>query len=150
MEWNVKKFEELNTRELYDIIQQRIDVFVVEQNCSYPELDGKDINAFHLFATDEGSLAAYTRILLPGVSFDEVSIGRVLVNMSYRGEGLGEELMKKTMEFVTENLKEKAIRISAQEYLIEFYMSLGFETASDIYMEDGIPHVDMLFRKDKA
>ncbi|WP_319371085.1 GNAT family N-acetyltransferase [uncultured Ilyobacter sp.] len=147
MEWKIKKFDELSNRELYDIMQQRVDVFVVEQNCVYAEIDGKDIDAYHLFATDDDKVIAYTRILLPGVSFDEVSIGRVLVNMGYRGEGLGQELMKKTMEFVTKDLKEKSIRISAQEYLLEFYLSLGFEEASDIYIEDGIPHIDMLFTK---
>jgi len=147
MEWKIKKFDELSNRELYDIIQQRVDVFVVEQNCPYAEIDGKDIDAYHLFATEDGKIAAYTRILHPGVSFDEVSIGRVLVNMGYRGEGLGQELMKKTMEFVTKDLKEKSIRISAQEYLLEFYLSLGFEEASDVYLEDGIPHIDMLFTK---
>ncbi|WP_372712937.1 GNAT family N-acetyltransferase [Ilyobacter sp.] len=147
MEWKIKKFDELSSRELYDILQQRVDVFVVEQNCAYAEIDGKDIDAYHLFATDDGKVAAYTRILLPGVSFDEVSIGRVLVNMGYRGEGLGQELMKKTMGFVTEELKEKSIRISAQEYLLEFYLSLGFEEASDVYIEDGIPHMDMVFTK---
>jgi ElaA protein len=147
MEWKIKKFDELSSRELYDILQQRVDVFVVEQNCAYAEIDGKDVDAYHLFAVDDGKVAAYTRILLPGVSFDEVSIGRVLVNMGYRGEGLGQELMKKTMGFVTEELKEKSIRISAQEYLLEFYLSLGFEEASDVYIEDGIPHMDMVFTK---
>ncbi|WP_319204841.1 GNAT family N-acetyltransferase [uncultured Ilyobacter sp.] len=147
MEWNIKKFDELSNRELYDIMQQRVDVFVVEQNCPYAEIDGKDIDAYHLFAADDGNIAAYTRILHPGVSFDEVSIGRVLVNMAYRGEGLGQELMKKTMEFVTKDLKEKSIKIAAQEYLLEFYLSLGFEEASDVYLEDGIPHIDMLFTK---
>jgi ElaA protein len=146
MEWKVKSFDGLDTRELYQIIKQRIDVFVVEQDCSYPELDGKDMDAHHLFAMDEGKVVAYTRILPPGVSFGEVSIGRVLVDMTYRGEGLGEELMKKTLEFVIDTLKENSIRISAQEYLLEFYMSMGFEPVSDIYLEDGIPHVEMLFK----
>lgn len=146
MEWKIKKFDELDKMELYQIIKQRIDVFVVEQDCSYPELDGKDMDAHHLFAMDEGKVVAYTRILPPGAAFGEVSIGRVLVDMTYRGEGLGEELMRKTMEFVTDTMNEKSIRISAQEYLLEFYMSLGFEPVSDTYLEDGMPHVEMLFK----
>jgi len=147
VEWNIKAFDELTTEELYRIIKERVNVFVVEQDCPYSECDGKDINAFHIWAEDDGRLVAYARALLPGVSYREASIGRVLVNEDYRKEGLGRELMKRAIRFIEEELQQDSIRISGQEYISDFYKNLGFEVVSDIYLEDGIPHLEMLYFK---
>lgn len=145
MLWHIKTFKELTLEELYKIIQQRINVFVVEQNCPYPECDGKDLTAYHLYATEQGEIAAYVRILPPGVSYQEASIGRVIVHRDYRRGGLGLKLMKRAMDFITLEMKESAIRISAQAHLQGFYGRLGFKPASEIYQEDGIPHIEMVF-----
>lgn len=145
MEWKIKKFNELSTEEIYEILKVRNQVFIVEQNCPYEDCDDKDKNAYHLFLSDEGKIVAYIRILHKGVSYDEISIGRVLVNREYRGKNFGRELMVKGIEFTKNELKEDSIRISGQEYLREFYKSLGFKEVSDVYLEDDIPHIEMLY-----
>ncbi|MBM7624242.1 GNAT family N-acetyltransferase [Sporohalobacter salinus] len=147
MEWHIKFFNELTTKELYNIIQERINVFVVEQECPYFECDGKDNKSFHLYAKEDDQIVAYARVLLPGISYKEASIGRVLVNKENRGNGLARELMKRAMDFITEELQQDSIKISGQEYLTDFYKSLGFKVVSDVYLEDGIPHLDMLYNK---
>ena len=146
MEWNIKKFNELSTEEIYEILKVRNQVFIVEQNCPYEDCDDKDKNAYHLFLSDEGKIVAYIRILHKGVSYDEVSIGRVLVNWEYRGKNFGRELMVKGIDFIESKLKENSIRISGQEYLREFYKSLGFKEVSEVYLEDDIPHIEMLYK----
>ncbi|MTI49857.1 GNAT family N-acetyltransferase [Sporosalibacterium faouarense] len=145
MDWQIKHFKELDTMELYKIIKERVDVFVVEQNCPYPECDNKDLESYHIFSIDEGNIVAYARILPKGISYNEVSIGRVLVNQKYRKQGLGKELMENTLRFIKDELNETNIRISAQEYLFKFYCELGFEQVSEIYLEDGIPHLEMIY-----
>lgn len=147
MKIQIKEFRELTTNELYDILRVRSEVFVVEQTCVYLDCDGKDKSAYHVFAYEDGEVAAYTRILNRGVSYDEVSIGRVLVNEKHRGKKYGYEIMKKTMEFISENMKESEIRISAQKYLLNFYISLGFEAVSEVYLEDDIEHLEMFYKK---
>ncbi|RCW49817.1 GNAT family N-acetyltransferase [Halanaerobium sp. ST460_2HS_T2] len=146
MDLHIKKFEELTNQELYKIIEARINVFVVEQDCPYYECDNKDQNSFHLFYQDREQIAAYLRIILPGVSYEEASIGRVLVNKKYRREGLGLEMMKQAISFIKDNLNTELIRISAQEYILDFYKSLGFEIVSDRYLEDNIPHFEMVLK----
>lgn len=146
VDWNIKYFEQLDRNELYKILRQRIDVFVVEQECPYPECDGKDKEAYHIYAVDDDIITTYARIIKPGVSYQEASIGRVLVDKDYRGEGLGRELMERSIQFILNEMKEDQIRISAQEYLLDFYRDLGFEKRSDIYLEDGIPHIEMLYQ----
>ncbi|SJZ52884.1 GNAT family N-acetyltransferase [Selenihalanaerobacter shriftii] len=146
MEWKINHFSELDTAELYEILKQRINVFVVEQDCPYPECDDKDFDSYHLYAAKGDKVVAYLRIILPGVSYEEASIGRVLVHREYRGNGLGRELMERAIEYIEEELQEDSIRLSAQEYLLDFYKSLGFKTVSDTYLEDGIPHVEMLYK----
>ncbi|MFW6027130.1 MAG: GNAT family N-acetyltransferase [Candidatus Woesearchaeota archaeon] len=149
MKWEIKQFEELTNMELYQIIKQRINIFVVEQECPYLECDGKDINSFHLFAKVQDQLIAYSRILPPGISFAEASIGRVIVNEDYRRQGIGTVLMKRAINFIENNLQEKTIRISAQEYAIDFYKNVGFRVDSNIYLEDDILHVEMIYEKNK-
>ncbi|MEK4668024.1 GNAT family N-acetyltransferase [Niallia taxi] len=144
MEWNLKAFNELNTVEMYTILQERTAVFVVEQNCPYLEVDGKDIESYHLFAQLDGEIAAYARILPAGVSYKEASIGRVLVKKAYRGQGLAHDLLKKAIMFIQDDLNETAIKIQAQSHLEKFYASFGFKSISSSYLEDNIPHIDML------
>ncbi|MDL0435879.1 MULTISPECIES: GNAT family N-acetyltransferase [unclassified Niallia] len=144
MEWNLKAFNELNTVEMYTFLQERTAVFVVEQNCPYLEVDGKDIESYHLFAQLDGEIAAYARILPAGVSYKEASIGRVLVKKAYRGQGLAYDLLKKAIMFIQDDLNETAIKIQAQSHLEKFYASFGFKSISSSYLEDNIPHIDML------
>src|SRR6056297_1655435 len=143
----IKRFEEFNLNDFYEIIKIREEVFIVEQTCVYQECDGKDRKAFHLACMEDGKLMAYLRILEKGVSYDEISIGRVLVNKEYRGRGLGKKLLEKAIEFIDSELNEYEIRISAQQYLTRFYESFGFKVVSDMYLEDGIPHVEMFYSK---
>jgi len=128
-------------------LKLRNKVFVIEQDCIYQDCDGKDLNAFHLIGTENNEVVAYLRILKKNVSFDEASIGRVVVDNSQRGKGTAREMMLKAIEFVKKEFGESEIKISAQEYLVNFYRSLGFQKVSETYLEDGIPHVEMLYRK---
>ena len=146
MYWSIKHFKELSTTELYDIFTVRISTFVMEQNCHYQDADGKDLKAYHLQAhNDKNELVAYARILPPGVSYNEISIGRVLTTSKARNLGIGKELMSKTMLFIKEKWGEVAVCISAQSYLIKFYEDFGFVCQGDEYFEDDIPHIQMLF-----
>ena len=146
MNWKIKRFEELTTTELYEILRVRAEVFVVEQTCVYQDLDLKDKKAYHLFCENNGEIAAYLRILDKGVSYPEISIGRVLTRETNRRIGLAREMMQKAISFVEEELSEMQIRISAQLYLKQFYESLGFSVTSDIYLEDDIEHIEMVYR----
>ncbi|MBS4536174.1 GNAT family N-acetyltransferase [Clostridium sp. D2Q-14] len=147
MKWYIKKYEELTKDELYKILKKRIDVFVVEQNCPYLDIDDKDFDSYHVYLEDKGDILTYLRVLKPGVSFEEVSIGRVLVKKDSRGLGLGKELMKMAIKFILDELEYDTIRISAQEYLLKFYKDLEFKENSNVYLEDGIPHVEMIFSR---
>lgn len=147
MDWHIKKFSELTTYELYDILKLRSEVFVVEQNCVYQDIDSNDKLSYHLFLEDEEEIMAYLRILPKGVSYPETSIGRVLTKAEHRKRGLSREMMNRAISFIVNTLEEKEIRISAQSYLLGFYNSLGFEPVSDIYLEDGIEHIEMLYQK---
>lgn len=142
--WHTKAFDELTVNELYDIMRLRTDVFVVEQNCPYPELDGKDKKCLHIFATKLDQVVACARIVPPGVSYPEISIGRVAVHADHRKDGYGRVLMQHAIDKIAEEFGEQAIQIGAQGYLKKFYGSFGFESSSEEYMEDGIPHVDMI------
>ncbi|MTI65808.1 MAG: GNAT family N-acetyltransferase [Firmicutes bacterium] len=146
MEIIVKKYNELTLDELYDILKIRTDTFVVEQNCPYPECDGKDKFSYHMIGKKNNEIIAYLRILPKGISYKEVSIGRVLVKKDHRGLELGKQIMKRAIKFIREDLKENFIRISAQKYLLNFYINLGFTKESEVYLEDGIEHIEMLFK----
>lgn len=147
MNWELKKFKELNVEEIYRILKLRNEVFVVEQQCVYQDCDGKDEKAYHLYLEDNGKIIAYLRILNKGVSYDEIAIGRVLVHKNYRGKGIAREMMLKAINFIESNINETVIKLQAQEYLVNFYKSLGFKEISIVYLEDNIPHVDMLYKK---
>ncbi|MDR9399592.1 GNAT family N-acetyltransferase [Salibacter sp.] len=147
IKWFSKKLEELSARELHKLLQFRVSVFVVEQNCPYQECDDKDLKAIHLFGQNRnGEIVACARILPPGVSYSEPSVGRVAVHADFRMGGIGNEVMRKTIRFIEEFYNEKTIRISAQQYLKQFYSDLGFEQVSEMYLEDDIPHIEMLRR----
>ncbi|MCD5325790.1 MULTISPECIES: GNAT family N-acetyltransferase [Pontibacillus] len=144
MEWILKSYEELSKRELHIIFKERVQVFVVEQNCPYPEVDGDDDQAEHLWLEDQGEIVAYCRLFPSGVKYEEASIGRIFVKEERRGEGHAKVLLEKALHTILQLWGEKAIKIQAQHYLNTFYTSLGFSNISDVYLEDGIPHVDML------
>ena len=147
MNFEIKKFKELKSEEIYEILKIRNEVFIVEQHCAYLDCDGKDIEAYHIFLEDNKEIVACLRILKKGVSYDEVSIGRVLVHKNYRRKGIAEEMMKKAINFIEDSLNEREIRIEAQAYLVNFYKNFGFEEVSDMYLEDDIPHIEMLYKK---
>ncbi|WP_130806356.1 GNAT family N-acetyltransferase [Senegalia massiliensis] len=149
MEWSIKTYDELTKDELYEILKKRIDVFVVEQNCPYDEIDNRDKDSYHIFFKKDKDIIAYLRVLEPGISFEDVSIGRVLVDKNQRGNGLAIEMMDKAIDFIINNLRYDIIRISAQEYLISFYENLGFKKVSNVYLEDDIPHVEMVYQNYK-
>lgn len=142
--WVYKNFSELSAIELYDILHLRCEVFIVEQNCVYQDIDGKDKKSFHLMAWNGNELVAYTRLVPPGISFEEASIGRVITSPRYRGLGVGITLIEKSIEHTLQTYHTNTIKIGAQLYLKKFYSDFGFEQCSDTYIEDGIPHIDML------
>ena len=144
-QWTLSIYENLSLDDLYDLIQARVEVFVVEQDCPYQDVDGKDRQSFHLLGRSAtGNVLAYARITHPGVRFPEPSIGRVITTQEGRGLGLGRELMVRAIEAIEQHYPGEPIRISAQQYLERFYTSLGFKTVSTPYLEDNIPHVEML------
>lgn len=147
MNWEIKKFNELNVTEMYKILALRNEVFIVEQECPYLDCDEKDFKSYHLFAKENDQIVAYSRILEKGISYDEISIGRVIVKQSHRGKGISRKMMMKAIDFVENNLGEDTIKIQAQAHLIEFYGSVGFKAISEVYLEDNIPHIDMLYKK---
>ncbi|GGB44168.1 acetyltransferase [Lentibacillus populi] len=148
MHWYKKAFQEIPAIELYQIIKARVDVFVVEQNCPYEELDNCDQKAIHYFLKINNEIAAYVRILPKGIKFPEVSIGRVLVTQKYRGKGYAKAVMQKAIDFISEEWQETTIKIQAQTYLHKFYASFGFKQVSEVYLEDDIPHIDMIWGDD--
>lgn len=141
----IKKFEELSGKEIYEIGKLRSEIFVIEQKCLYLDLDGKDEKSIHIYFLDESSyeIICYCRVLRKGVSYKTSSIGRVVTNPKYRGQGYARKLLLEAIEVVRDKFKENEITIGAQNYLRTFYESLGFKAISDIYNEDGIPHIDM-------
>lgn len=141
--FKLKRFNELSTAELYDVLRLRSEVFVVEQNCVYQDIDGKDLPALHLLAYIDQVLVAYSRIFKPGDYFPEASIGRVVVDSRFRGKNYGYALMEKAIQCVAEEIGAVRIHISAQQYLQKFYESLGFAPDGHFYLEDGIPHLGM-------
>ncbi|MFK8039054.1 MAG: GNAT family N-acetyltransferase [Crocinitomicaceae bacterium] len=146
MKFIYKSFSELNTIELYHLIELRTNVFVVEQDCPYPELDNKDQKAIHVWAKDNEVVVAVARILPPGISYpNDWSFGRIATHADYRGKSIGRALMQSMMEYMKSHHPNSSIRISAQAHLDEFYNSFGFEPTGKSYLEDGIPHIEMLF-----
>ncbi|MFK7793834.1 MAG: GNAT family N-acetyltransferase [Gammaproteobacteria bacterium] len=152
LEWKSKRFDQLDNNQLYDLIKFRVNIFVVEQNCPYPELDEKDraIDAHHLIAYQNLNIAAYARLLPPGVSYPECSIGRFAVDASIRLQGIGSILMDKCFEQIAILWPDNDIKVSAQAHLKKFYGDFAFEQTSESYLEDGIPHIEMLKSKPHA
>ena len=147
LNWILKKFDELTPVELYRIMQLRNEVFVVEQNCVYQDADDKDQQCWHLCGWDAKKLVAYTRIIPPGISYTEASIGRVVTSPAYRKTGAGRKLMQESISRTLSQFTCTAIKIGAQVYLTKFYQSLGFVQSSEQYLEDGIPHIEMILHK---
>ena len=139
-----KSFSELNTKELYMILQLRSEVFVVEQQCIYQDIDNKDEKALHVLGFKDNRIVAYTRIFKPGAYFDQPSIGRVAVSENERSNGFGYQIMKASIQEIEKRFKRTEIKISAQTYLKDFYNNLNFYQAGNGYMEDGIPHIAMI------
>ncbi|HEY3046725.1 MAG TPA: GNAT family N-acetyltransferase [Polaromonas sp.] len=142
--WRFVPFDALTTRELYEVLQLRSEVFVVEQACVFQDLDGADAQAMHLLGTVEGRLVAYVRCFAAGVKFSEASIGRVVTRNEVRGSGAGHVLMKQAITCLTQHWGPQAIRIGAQARLEQFYRQHGFTKTGAPYSEDGIPHIEML------
>ncbi len=143
--WITLPFTQLTTLQLYELMRLRVDVFVVEQTCPYPELDGKDIleGVYHLLGYDNDELVACARLLPAGTTYDNVSIGRVVTKQNARGSGLGHKLLEEALTQCEIFWPGKTIDIGAQQHLTKFYASHGFTIISNSYLEDGIPHVDM-------
>ena len=148
--WKIVSFKELSLENLYASIQLRIAVFCVEQNCPYQDVDGKDLQAFHVMGFDtHNNLIAYARILPAGISYKEISIGRIATSSKARRTGIGKLLMKKCFEFIKNNFGNVPVKIGAQAYLENFYKNFGFMVSGPPYLEDNIRHVEMLFMPDK-
>lgn len=146
LNWQFKHYNDLLLNEFHDILALRIQVFVVEQNCPYQELDGKDKKSYHLICRNgKGDVVGTMRILPPGVGFEEVGLGRIVLAESERGVQQGHEMMKEAMTFSLEEFGDVAIKLSGQKHLEGFYNKHGFESTGKEYLEDGIPHVEMKY-----
>ncbi len=144
MEIIVKTFDELTIHELHDLLQLRVEVFVVEQDCVYQDIDGKDKKALHIIGKKQGKVVAYTRCFGPGIYFEEAAIGRVVVEEGQRKYGYGHDIMKASKEALNKKFNTNIIKLSAQTHLVKFYRSHGFKTIGNEYLEDGIPHIAMI------
>ena len=149
MKFTFKHFNDLSTEELYAILQIRAEIFVVEQNCAYNDLDGFDKDAIHQFIRKYGKIVAYSRLLKAGSRFPDCSIGRIVVKESERGSGFGIKMIDEAKNFILNEWGASNIKISAQQYLQKFYENLGFEIVTEMYLEDGIPHFGMLYQSKK-
>ena len=143
VKFEVKKFNEIDSKTLHNIFLLRAEVFIVEQECIYQDIDGKDPESIHIIGKKKQEIVAYSRIM--NLKNDFSSIGRVLVKKDSRGKGLGKKLMKKSIEEAIKEYRKRKIKISAQEYLRKFYTDLGFKHTGKSYLEDGIPHIEMIF-----
>lgn len=141
--WTCKTFSELSLAELYELLKLRQEVFVVEQTCPYLDADGKDVDALHLWSSDEQGMTAYARIFLPSAAEPYARIGRVITVARARGLGLGQELMRAAIGLCNGRAPDAPIRLGAQVYLKRFYRGFGFVEIGEEYLEDDIPHVDM-------
>ena len=144
IDWRFKTFEGLTKTELYEIMILRQQVFVVEQDCPYLDADEKDKDSHHLMGYINGILVAYLRLVKPGISYEEMSFGRIVTAKSHRGIGLGVALMKEGIKRSIKLYGTFNNRISAQSYLLPFYQKFGFESTGKEYLEDGIPHTEMI------
>lgn len=143
IKWETRRFDELSLAEMYSLLRLRAEVFIVEQNCVYQDIDNKDQKAIHLLGKHDNEIVAYARLFKPKDYFEEASIGRVVVKKENREKNMGKELMKEAIKGIEFYFGEKKITISAQLYLKNFYQSLGFIPTSEVYLEDDIPHIQM-------
>lgn len=143
MTFQAFKFSELNIHQLYDILQLRSEVFVVEQDCVYQDIDGYDAIATHILTYDNEDLIAYARILPSKTYFEELSIGRIIIKKSHRNQKLGYDLMVFCLDYISNKFKPQTIKLSAQQHLKKFYEKHGFKQRGEGYLEDGIPHIAM-------
>jgi ElaA protein len=141
--WKIKRFEELSGTELYELLQLRSEVFVVEQNCVYQDIDGKDQKALHLIGDFEGQTVAYARLFDAGDYFENASFGRVITKQKYRDRKWGNQLIENAINAIKDEFNQTKITISAQLYLQKFYENHGFVKTSDVYLEDDIEHIEM-------
>jgi ElaA protein len=146
LEWQLLSFTELPRESMYALLRLRQQVFVVEQNCAYLDLDNLDQHAMHMFCTRNQELLAYQRCLAPGLSYRESSLGRIVVSPTMRGQQLGRDLVQRGIDHNLLQWPGSGIRINAQAHLHEFYSSLGFTAEGDAYLEDNIPHIQMYYR----
>lgn len=144
MEISVKTFDELTLYELYDMLQLRSKIFVVEQDCVYQDIDGKDVKGLHVIGKKENKIVAYTRCFPPGYYFEQAAIGRVVVDVNQRKFGYGNDIMAASKEAIKNSFDTEKIKLSAQTYLLKFYESHGFLQLGEGYLEDGIPHIAMI------
>jgi len=144
MQTQAKTFNELTNSELYEMLQLRNEVFVVEQECVYQDLDGKDQKALHILGFKNDKLVAYARAFKPGDYFEDAAIGRVVVVSTERHHSYGYDIMKASIQAVEDKFETKTIKLSAQTYLKRFYNNLGFSEVGEKYLEDGIPHINMI------
>lgn len=142
--WRLLAFDDLRVSEIYEVLRLRSEVFVVEQQCIFQDMDGHDRQAMHLLGVRGGELQAYARCFAPGIKFDEANIGRVLIRRSQRGTGLGHVLMEQAISAISQVWGPQAIRIGAQAHLAGFYAKQGFLDVGKPYLEDGIPHLELL------
>ncbi len=142
--WSLKSFHNLSSNELYDLLQMRQQVFVVEQTCPYRDLDGIDQLSLHLTGRKNNIIVAYSRIIPPGILYPEPSIGRVASHIEVRGTGIGRELFKRSMDECVKLFGHQPVKITAQSYLKNFYESFGFEMQGESFLEDNIPHIYMI------
>lgn len=143
IKWKIKRFNELSLDELYSLLKLRSHVFVVEQNCVYQDIDGKDQKALHLLGEYNGEIVAYARLFKSGDYFENASIGRVVIHPDARDKKFGHEMMREAIKGIETHFGEKQITISAQLYLKKFYESHNFIQTSEMYLEDDIPHIEM-------
>lgn len=150
LDWQIKPYNDLTLNEFHDIVALRLDVFVVEQDCAYLDLDGKDKKCYHLICRDGmGNIVATARILPPGLAYDYCAIGRVVIDKKIRGNGIGHDLMKKCIDYALLEFGDSPILISAQKHLENYYGKHNFVSTGKEYLEDGIPHVEMILNPSK-
>ncbi len=148
LNWQVKHYRDLTLNEFHDLIALRMRVFVVEQDCAYLDLDGKDKKSYHLLCRDgKGNVVATARILPPGLSYPDCAIGRVVIESEVRGNGVGHELMSFVIKFALQEFGYSPIVISAQKHLKNYYGKHNFLSTGKEYLEDGIPHIEMRYKK---
>jgi ElaA protein len=145
VKWVLKRFENLSPLQIYKILELRYNIFNIEQQSIYKDIDGRDINAHHLFLEDGDRIIAYLRIIDKGAAYDEVSIGRVLVDERYRSQGISREMLLLAMDFIKDELNTNRIIIFAQKHLVEFYEGLKFKVISEPYIEANVEHIKMLY-----